>query len=177
MEANLNLLPEEIVLRKILQIRGKKVLIDRDLAELYGTSAKRLNEQVKRNLKRFPNNFMFQLTEDEKDEVVAICDHLFKIKYSPYLPFAFTEYGVLMLANVLNSEKAIQTSIRIIEIFGKLRESLKMHDEIIQIIDNHEHKLSEHDDDIRQIFETLRTILNPPQSQRKQIGFKQQNKN
>jgi hypothetical protein len=87
------LVTQESVEKRILIIRGRKVMIDRDLAELYGVSTKRLNEQVKRNIKRFPDSFMFQLSEQEKSEVVAICDHLADLKFSHQLPFAFTEYG------------------------------------------------------------------------------------
>ena len=97
-------IPDRIVESKILLIRGKKVMIDKDIAELYGVTTKRLNEQVKRNHTRFPEDFMFQLTGIEKSEVVANCDHLNNLKYSPNLPYAFTEYGVVMLASVLKSK-------------------------------------------------------------------------
>jgi hypothetical protein len=102
------LIPEGVIMSKIILIRGQKVMISNDLAELYGASTKRLNEQAKRNIKRFPQHFMFQLTEQEKDKVVANCDHLQNIKYSPYLPYVFTEHGTVMLANILNSNRAIQ---------------------------------------------------------------------
>ncbi len=98
-----NLIPTQIIENKILFIRGKKIILDRDIAGLYGVPTKRLNEQVKRNIKRFPDDFMFQLTKEEKNEVVAICDHLKPLKYSPQLPYAFTEQGVAMLSSVLNS--------------------------------------------------------------------------
>src|SRR6478609_6546451 len=110
MGESISLVPVERIERAILFIRGEKVMLDSDLAEIYGVSTKRLNEQVKRNAKRFPSDFMFQLTETEKTEVVANCDHLAKLKFSPHLPYAFTEHGALMLANVLNSERAAQTS-------------------------------------------------------------------
>jgi len=90
------LIPDEIVINKILLIRGKKVMIDKDIASLYGVTTKRLNEQVKRNKKRFPNDFMFLLLQEEMDDVVANCDHLKNLKYSPNLPFAFTEHGAVM---------------------------------------------------------------------------------
>jgi len=106
-------LPEEIILSKILLIRGLKVMIDTDLAELYGVTTKRMNEQVKRNIQHFPLDFMFRLTEQENEEVVANCDHLQKIKYSPYLPYAFREHGAVMLASVLNSERAIKVNVQI----------------------------------------------------------------
>ena len=92
------LIPIDMIERKILLIRGEKVMLDVDLAALYGVTTKRLNEQVKRNRERFPNDFMFQLTEEEKAEVVANCDHLKRLKFSPTLPYAFTEHGAIMLA-------------------------------------------------------------------------------
>lgn len=105
------LLPEEMIIKSILLIRGKKVMLDVDLAEVYGVKTKRLNEQIKRNIDRFPEDFMFQLTQKEKNKVVAFCDHLGKLKYSKVNPFAFTEYGAIMIASVLNSPEAIHTSI------------------------------------------------------------------
>lgn len=108
-------------MNKILFIRDLKVMLDGDLANLFGVTTKRLNEQVKRNIKRFPEDFMIQLTGNEKAQVVANCDHLRKLKYSPHLPFAFTEHGVVMLASVLNSERAILINIQIVRIFNKMR--------------------------------------------------------
>ena len=124
------LIPEEIIMNKILLIRGERVLIDSDLASLYGVPTKRLNEQVKRNIKRFPRYFMFELTKEEKEEVVAHCDHLKKLKYSSFLPNAFTHYGILQAANILNSDRAIVTSNRIIEVFIQMREMLVSHKDI-----------------------------------------------
>jgi hypothetical protein len=109
---------DDLLLSRILEIRGQKVMIDRDIAELYGVLTKRLNEQVKRNNKRFPTDFMFQLTVEEKTEVVANCDHLKNLKYSPNLPFAFTEHGAVMLASVLNSDRAIEVNVRIVKLFN-----------------------------------------------------------
>ena len=94
--------------QRILLIRGQKVMLNADLAELYGVTTKRLNEQVKRNRARFPKDFMFQLTAKEKSEVVANCDHLSKLKFSPALPYAFTEHGAIMAASVLNTLHAVQ---------------------------------------------------------------------
>jgi hypothetical protein len=113
---------ENEIASRILWIRGKKVMLDRDLAELYGVTTKRLNEQVKRNSSRFPEDFMFQLTQEEKKEVVANCDHLKTLIFSPNLPFAFTEHGAVMLASVLNSETAIQANIQIVMVFTRLTE-------------------------------------------------------
>ncbi len=107
------LLQESSIMQKIMNLRGTKIMIDHDLAELFGVSTKRLKEQVRRNIKRFPDDFMFQLTEEEKQEVVAICDHLAKLRYSPYLPYAFTEHGAVMLASVLNSERPFWLTSRL----------------------------------------------------------------
>ena len=106
------MISDEMIMSKIILIRGQKVMISNDVAELFGVTTKRLNEQVKRNVKRFPKHFMFQLTVQEKDKVVAICDHLQNLKYSPYLPHVFTDYGTVMIANILNSDRAIQVNIQ-----------------------------------------------------------------
>src|SRR6266849_3262261 len=105
------LIPLERITQAILMIRGMRVMIDADLARLYGVPTKRLNEQVQRNRDRFPGDFMFRLSLEEKMEVVANCDHLRNLKFSPARPLAFTEHGALMLASVLNSSKAVETSI------------------------------------------------------------------
>lgn len=114
MANNKTIIPSARIERAILMIRGHKVMLDADLAYLYGVTTKRLNEQVKRNRKRFPNDFMFQLTPREKAEVVAICDHLSSLKFSPALAYAFTEHGAIMLASVLNSRTAAQVSIQVV---------------------------------------------------------------
>ena len=124
--------PDEVVMNKIIIIRAQKIMIDRDLAELYGVSTKQLNQQVKRNARRFPEDFMFQLTEEEKEEVVTNCDHLKKkLKFSPVLPFAFTEHGAVMLASVLNSERAIEMNIQIVRVFTRMREMIMTHKDIL----------------------------------------------
>ena len=111
MNKNKSLIPVERVEEAIILIRGQKVILDSDLARLYGVSTKRLNQQVKRNSDRFPEDFMFQLTKKEKLEVVANCDHLSLLKFSPVLPYVFTEHGAIMAASVLNTPRAIETSI------------------------------------------------------------------
>lgn len=98
MSSKLSIVPDEIIINKILLIRNQKVMIDRDLAELYGTTTVKLNQQVKRNINRFPIDFMFQLTQEEKDEVITFCDNLKTLKYSPHLPYVFTEHEAVMLA-------------------------------------------------------------------------------
>ena len=171
------MIPDEVIMSKILLIRGKNVMIDSDLASLYGVPTKRLNEQVKRNVKRFPAHFMFQLTQEEKDKVVANCDHLKKLKYSPFLPYVFTEHGTVMLANVLNSDRSIQASIRIVEIFIKMREILLTHKDILIRLEKIEHILVGHDDKIMLIFEYLKQLEKTKQEEldqknRNPIGYK-----
>jgi ORF6N domain-containing protein len=106
-----SLIPLEQIERSILFIRGQKVMIDRDLAKLYGTTTKKLNQAIKRNRARFPSDFMFQLTLGEKQEVVTDCDHLKGLRFSPVLPNAFTEHGAIMAASVLNTPCAVQASV------------------------------------------------------------------
>jgi hypothetical protein len=108
-------------------MRGHRVMIDTDLASIYGVTTKRLNEQVKRYRQRFPEDFMFQLNKKEKSEVVANCDHLKNLKFSPNMPFVFTEHGAIMLAAVLNSPVVIDASIHVVRAFVKLREILSTH--------------------------------------------------
>ena len=112
------------IARNILLIRGHKVMLDSDLAKLYGVETKVLNQATKRNRERFPSDFMFQLTSEEKKEVVTNCDHLAKLKFSSTLPYAFTEHGALMLGNVLRSDQAIEVSLLIVRTFVQLREML-----------------------------------------------------
>jgi hypothetical protein len=166
------LIPDEVVMNKIIMIRGIKVMIDRDLAELYGVTTKQLNQQVKRNYKRFPADFMFQLSEEEKNEVVTICDHLVSLKFSPNLPYAFTEHGAVMLAGILNSQRAIEVNIQIVRVFTRMRQLLSTHKDILLQLEKIEKKLTRHDDDIALIFEYLKQLLNPPQTPRRKIGFR-----
>jgi hypothetical protein len=172
-------IPDEMVMNRILLLRGQKIMIDRDLAELYGTTTVRLNEQVKRNAKRFPSDFMFQLTEEEKSEVIANCEHLKGLKFSPHLPHAFTEHGAVMLASVLNSERAIAVNIQIVRIFTKIREMLITHKDILLKLEQMEKQMLKQDEknkkienEIQMIFQALKRLLNPPQPERKRIGYK-----
>ena len=165
-------IPDRIVESKILLIRGKKVMIDKDIAELYGVTTKRLNEQVKRNHTRFPEDFMFQLTGIEKSEVVANCDHLNNLKYSPNLPYAFTEYGVVMLASVLNSERATEVNIQIVRVFTRLRVMVLTHKDILLKLEQLEKQVVNNSGDIQIIFTALNELLEQPNPPRKQIGFK-----
>jgi len=157
--------------RAILIIRGRKVMIDSDLAEIFGVKTYRLNEQVKRNRDRFPDDFMFQLTAEEKQEVIANCDHLEKIKFSRTNPYAFTEHGTIMLVNVLNTPSAIETSVLIVRAFVKLRELLSTHKELERKILDLE---SKYDKQFELIFKAIRELMRRDQldKNRPRIGYK-----
>ena len=167
------LIPVEVIEQRILLIRGQRVMLDADLSGLYGTTTKRLNEQVKRNRGRFPEDFMFQLTTKEKAEVVANCDHLAKLKFSPVLPNAFTEHGAIMVASVLNTKRAIQVSVFVVRAFVKLREMLSTHKELAHKLAMLERKLQNHDESIRSLVVAIRQLMAPPEPEppKKRIGF------
>jgi hypothetical protein len=156
------------VLEAIVTLRGQRVMLDRDLASLYGTTTKRLNEQVKRNRSRFPDDFMFQLTADEKEELVAICDHLKPLRFSKTNPYAFTEHGAVMLACVLNTERAMQTSILVVRAFVAFRRLTASHAELSARLDALEKKF---DGQFGIVFEAIRTLIEQPRPTRKPIGF------
>jgi len=145
--------------------------MDADLAKLYGVTTKRLNQQVKRNIARFPEDFMFQLTSDEKMEVVANCDHLSRLKFSPAFPYAFTEHGAIMAASVLNTPHAIEASIFVVRAFVKFREMLTTHKELARNLAELESRLQDHDEQIQTILEAIRQLMIPPERPRKKIGF------
>ncbi len=166
---------DELIVNKIYYIRKQKIMLDRDLAELYGVQAIRLREQVKRNIDRFPSNFMFQLTAKEVEAMVSQNAIPSKQQLGGYLPYAFTEHGVLMLASVLKSKQALEVSISVIEIFVKMREMLSTNKDILLKMQQMEKKLTGHDEDIKLIFEVLKQLLTPPQEPRKRIGFKPDN--
>jgi len=167
--ANTALIPTEKIDRSILLIRGQKVMLDTDLAQIYGVKTKRLNEQVKRSVERFPSDFMFQLTKEEKEQVVADCDHLQNLKYSTTNPFAFTEHGTVMLASVLNSPIAVSASIQIVRAFVKLRELLATHKDLAEKLGTLERK---YDHQFKVVFDALRELMNSPNPKRERIGFK-----
>ena len=146
-------------------------MIDRDLAELYGVTTKRLNEQVKRNINRFPEDFMFQLNAEEKNELVANCDHLRNIKFSHSLPLAFTEHGAVMLACILNSKRAIEANIRIIRIFTAMREMIHVNQEILLKVEKLEQVVNTHDENIDLLFDAIKKLIESPPRKRNKIGF------
>ena len=154
---------------KILLIRGQKVMLDADLAELYGVETKRLNEQMRRNIERFPVDFMFRLSAEEKAEVVANCDHLAKLKYSPTLPYAFTEHGALMLGNVLKSDRAVEVSLMVVRAFVQLRQILASNAELSRKLVALE---KNYDVKFKAIFEAIHQLMAPADPKKKRpIGF------
>ena len=163
-----SIVPLENIESRIFLIRGHKVMIDADLANIYGVTTKRLNEQVKRNRERFPEDFMFQLTKEEKDEVVANCDHLKKLKYSPVLPNAFTEHGAIMIATTLNSPVAVQASIHVVRAFVKLLQILASNKELSKRFNELEKK---YDAQFKVVFDAIRQLMTPPEPKRRKIGF------
>ena len=169
---------DEEIISKIYLIRDKKIMLDRDLADLYDVTTGNLNKAVKRNIKRFPVDFMFQLTEAEFTHLI------FQTGTSRWggtrkMPYGFTEQGVAMLSGVLNSDRAIEVNIRIIRIFTKLREMLLTQKDILLKLEKIENELMKQDNrtaknenNIQMIFEALKQLLNPPQQPRQRIGFK-----
>jgi len=138
-----NLIPVEFIEKRIFYLRNEKVMIDRHLAEMYGVDTRILNQAVKRNSKRFPREFMFQLRREERDEVITICDDLASLKFARTMPFAFTEHGLAMLSSVLKSDRAIQVNIEIIKAFVRLRKLLANHKELQKKIEDMEEKYDE----------------------------------
>ena len=170
---NLAILSDDIVVNKIYVIRNQKVMLDRDLAELYGVETRVLKQAVKRNIDRFPEDFMFELAKSElenwRSQFVTSNSDKMGLRYSP---FAFTEHGVLMLSSILNSQQAIQVNIQIVRIFTRLRNLLSEHTELkLEIADIKKH-LQNHDKNIELVFSYLDKLIDKENQPRKRIGFK-----
>ncbi len=173
--------PAETIERRILLLRGQKVMLDSDLAGLYGVPTKRLNEQVRRNIRRFPSDFMFQLTPKEAELLrypFGTSNLRSQIATSSrghggrrYRPYAFTEQGVAMLSSVLNSERAIQVNVAIMRAFVRLREVLATHKELAQKLVELERQVEGHGHQIRSIFDAIRQLMVPPEPPKRRIGF------
>ena len=173
MSTEISLIPDDVVINKIYFIRNQKVMLDRDLAELYSVDTKRLNEQVKRNLSRFPEDFMFQLSEIEFQNLKS------QFATSSWggirkLPYVFTEHGVLMLSSILNSEKAIQTNIQIIRIFTKIRQMLVDTTELSLDVEKIKKKIDNQGKNIELVFQYLDELLEKKDTkkEREKIGYK-----
>lgn len=170
--AKMFVIPDELVITKIYLIRGQKVMLDFDLAELYTLETKILKRAVKRNLKRFPEDFMFELTREEYLSLRYQIGTLKRGQHSKYKPYAFTEQGVAMLASILNSPTAISVNIQIIRVFTKMRALLLTHKDILLKLEKMEREMGNHDEQIALIFSYLKKLLNPPQEPRRRIGFR-----
>lgn len=165
--------PEEVILNKIYIIREQKVMLDRDLAELYGVATKALKQAVKRKMDRFPDDFMFEMTAAEfknwRSQFVTSKDDMMGLRHPP---FCFTEQGVIMLSSILNSPRAIATNICIVRVFKKMREMLMTQKDILLKLEQVENQVDKNSEDVRLIFRTLKQLVNPSAEPRKQIGYK-----
>jgi hypothetical protein len=170
-------IPEEIIISKIYFVRSNRVMLAQDLAELYQVDTKALNQQVKRNIGKFPERYMFQLTKDEYDRLRSQNVTLKRGQHIKYLPYAFTEHGILMLSSVLNSERADKVNMLIIDTFIKLREILFLHKDMIHQLEKVQNKLEEHDNQLLLVFKYLKQFEQAKQQKSEQknrpkIGFK-----
>lgn len=165
------IIPAELIERKILVIRGEKVMLDSDLASLYGVETRVLNQAVRRNIRRFPDDFMFELSAAENELLRSQIVILKKGRgqHSKYLPYAFTEQGVAMLSSVLNSERAIEVNILIMRSFVKLREMISTHKDLAKKLEDLEQK---YDSQFKMVFDAIRQLMTPPEPKKKRaIGF------
>jgi hypothetical protein len=167
--------PVEVIERRIFSLRGHRVLLDQDLAKLYGVQLKRLNEQVKRNRDRFPEDFMFRLTFEEGRAVQAVRSQNATLAFPMHLrypPYVFTEHGAMMLANVLKSPLAVRASIQVVRAFVRLRRMLAWSNQIAKKVEALERRVGEHDVDLHDLLMTLRKLIEPPpQPPKRQTGF------
>ena len=171
MSNSLAAIPIERVEQTILLVRGEKVILDADLAKLYGVATKRLNEQVRRNRERFPDDFMFQLSIEEARFSHRSRSQIATLKRGQnikYLPYAFTEHGAIMAANVLNSKTAVAASVQVVRAFVRLRQMLASNAELARKLEGLERK---YDHQFKIVFDAIRQLMIPPQTKRKQIGF------
>jgi len=167
-------IPNEVIINKIYVVRGQRVMLDRDLAELYGVETKQLKRQVRRNIERFPLSFMFELTKKENEELRSQIGTLKQGTHFKYSPFVFTEHGILMLSSVLNSELAIKMSVQIIETFVQLRKLANNYEEIMNKINQME---SQNNEQFSEIYEVLQNLLSKPEEKpRTKIGYKKERK-
>jgi phage regulator Rha-like protein len=165
-------MPAFAVESRILFLRSQRVILDADIAKLYGVPVKRLNEQVKRNQERFPSDFMFQLTDKEHEVLRSQTATSKKGRGGRrYAPFAFTEQGAIMAASVLNSERAVQMSVFVVRAFVRLREMLATNRKLARKIDELENRLDTHDSAIQDLIEAIKELMMPPDPPRKRIGF------
>ena len=165
------IIPQEVIEKRIYLIRGQKVMLDKDLAILYKVKPIRLREQVRRNIKRFPVDFMFQLNEKEIGFMVSQNAIPSRKHLGGYCPYMFTEQGVAMLSSVLKSERAIQVNIAIMRAFVRIRKILSTHKKLACKLNELERKIEKHDKKIQSIFDAIRQLMSPPEKQTNRIGF------
>lgn len=172
--SHVDIIPDEIIINKIYLVRGQKVMLDKDLAILYGVATRDLNKAVKRNITRFPEDFMFQLEKEEYQHLMFQLGTSSKHQWggTRKLPFAFTEQGVAMLSSVLHSHRAVQVNIHIIRIFTKLRQILLSHKDILLKLEQLENQVVQSSSDIQMIFTALKKLLQEPEKPRSEVGFK-----
>jgi len=173
-DKKVSIVPLEHVVSHIFLVRGQKVMLDTDLAELYGVTTKRLNEQVRRNGDRFPSDFMFQLNAKEYSSLRSqfATLKLGRGQHRKYLPYVFTEHGAIMAAAVLDSERAVQVSIYVVRAFVQLRETLSSNKKLAHKLNELERKLTTHDHAITELIEAIRQLMTPPEPKKKRpIGF------
>ena len=165
------IIPDEVVMNKIYLIREQKVMLDMDLAELYGVETKQLKRAVRRNSDRFPEDFMFEL---DKEELEILRSQIGTSSWGGvrYAPMAFTEQGVAMLSSVLNSDRAVQVNIHIIRVFTRMRQMLLTNKDVLLKLEKLEQKTIEHDGDRKVLFKSLKDLLNPKTAPLRKIGFK-----
>ncbi len=168
------LLAEEAIMNMIYIVRGHRVMLDRDLAVLYGVETKVLKQAVRRNLIRFPKDFMFEMTKKEFENwrsqiVTSNSGDIMGLRYSPY---CFTEQGLTMLSCILTSERAVAVNIQIIRAFHKMREMITTHKDILLKLEQLEKRVTDHDEDLKLIFSAIKQLLHPPPRQRTRIGFR-----
>lgn len=166
------IIPNEVIVNKIYLFRGVKVMLDSDLAELFGVETKKLKQQVRRNIERFPEHFMFELTKEENEVLRSQFVTLEQGKYSKYLPFAFSEHGILQLSNVLKSKQAVEVSIKIIDVFVQLRTMVLSNTEIRLEVEKIKKKVDNQDKNIEVIFRYFDELLEQKEKPRKEIGYK-----
>lgn len=174
-----SLIPVEMIERKILLIRGEKVMLDADIAELYGVATKRLNEQIRRNSDKFPEDFAFQLAAEEWQSIKSRGD-LNRSQFATgsqkhrdprFLPWVFTEHGAIMAATVLNSKQAVAMSVYVVRAFVKLREMIASHKDLAKRLDELEKK---YDSQFKVVFDAIRQLMAPPETKKKKIGFRRE---
>ena len=161
----------EVIERKIILLRGQKVILDSHIAELYGVETNDLKRAVRRNKERFPDDFMLQLTVEEYDSLRRQIGALKRGEHSKYLPVAFTEQGIAMLSGVLRSKRAVLVNIEIMRAFVRLREILATHKDLAQKLEELEQKYESHDHKINAVFEAIRQLMVPPNAPKRRIGF------